>query len=94
MREAINAVQESGIIRESSANIPVEPTPMEKEYTPPPQEALKEYEVQITFLSIGCVIRVGCKSIPFQSVEEAMNEFNRYVKDPWNVRAEWNKKLA
>jgi hypothetical protein len=46
---------------------------------------LKNYDVQINFLDRGCVVRVGCKSFAFESVEEAMAELVAYTKDPIGV---------
>jgi hypothetical protein len=43
------------------------------------------YEIQINFLDRGCVVRVGCKSFAFESVEKAMAEVMEYVKDPIGV---------
>lgn len=63
----------------------------EKEYREPRQELLKNWEVGIQFHSIGCVIRVGCKSIPFTSVEEGMKELNAYIADPHSARKKWEK---
>jgi hypothetical protein len=74
-----------------------EPTAMvsermvEKEYRPKRQELLKDYEISIRFLSIGCVVRVGCKEIPFTNVDEAMKEVNNYIKNPYEEGKRWNK---
>jgi hypothetical protein len=46
---------------------------------------LKDYDVKIHFLDRGCVVRVGCKSFAFESVEEAMAELVAYIKDPIGV---------
>jgi len=67
--------------------------PMAVEYKPSKQEALGRYEINIQFLSRGCVIRVGCKSIPFSSTEEAISELKKYFDKPWETQEEWNKKL-
>lgn len=63
------------------------------EYTPSRSQALKDYSINIEFLSIGCIVRVGCKSIPFTSVDEAMKELNAYIKDPVASQKIWNKRL-
>jgi hypothetical protein len=74
-----------------------EPTAMvsermvEKEYRPKRQEVLRDYEISIRFLSIGCVVRVGCKEIPFTNVDEAMKEVNNYIKNPYEEGKRWNK---
>ena len=71
-----------------------EPVPVEKcEYTPSRSEALRDYRIEIEFLSIGCIVRVGCKSIPFTSVHEAMKEINAYVKDPVASHKVWEKRF-
>ncbi len=43
----------------------------------------KEYEIGIRFLSIGCVIRVGCKEMSFTNVDEVMDILSLYVKNPY-----------
>lgn len=58
---------------------------------PKRQEILRDYEISIRFLSVGCVIRVGCKEIPFTSVNEAMNKLSLYVKDPYEEGKKWQK---
>jgi hypothetical protein len=63
------------------------------EYTPTKQEALRQYEIRIEFLSRGCIVRVGCKSIPFESVDAAMKCLSEYVKDPITKEKEWVKIL-
>ena len=65
--------------------------PMNKEYVPKRQELLREFEIGIRFLSIGCVIRVGCKEIPFTDVNEAMTELSKYVANPYEEGKKWNK---
>lgn len=64
-----------------------------QEYIPSKTSMLREFEINIQFLSRGCVIRVGCKSIPFESLELAMTQLNRYVNDPYTTRKEWEKIL-
>lgn len=64
-----------------------------QEYIPSKTSMLREFEINIQFLSRGCVIRVGCKSIPFESLELAMTQLNRYVNDPYATRKEWEKIL-
>lgn len=62
-----------------------------KEYIPNKQQILREYGISIRFLSVGCVISVGCKEIPFTSVVEAMEELNKYVSNPYEETKRWNK---
>ncbi len=65
-----------------------------KEYRPSSQQALASYEINIQFMSRGCVIRVGCKTIPFSSTEEAVVELKKYFDNPYDTQKEWDKKLS
>ena len=71
------------------AGVPSEP----QEYIPSRVSMLKDYEIRIQFMSRGCVVYVGCKSIPFESVELAMIQLKRYANDPFATRKEWEKIL-
>jgi hypothetical protein len=62
-----------------------------EEYKPKKQDILKEYEIRIRFLSVGCIVNVGCKEIPFRSVKEAMEELNKYVDNPYEEGKKWNE---
>lgn len=62
-----------------------------KEYIPNKQQILREYGISIRFLSVGCVISVGCKEIPFTNVGDAMVELNKYVSNPYEETKRWNK---
>ena len=62
-----------------------------EEYRPNKQQILRDYEINIRFLSVGCVVRVGCKEIPFTNVSEAMEELNKYVSNPYEEGKRWNK---
>jgi hypothetical protein len=57
------------------------------------QNWLIQHHISIRFLSIGCIVDVGCKSIPFTSVDEAMKELNAYVANPKEATEKWNKIL-
>lgn len=72
------------------------PTPVEltKEYKPLRSEVLSTYSINIEFLSIGCVIRVGCKSVPFSTIEEGMKALNDYVANPYEVRKIWEERFS
>lgn len=69
----------------------VEKTPCTQEYIPSPTEFLQRHRIEIEFLSVGCLIRIGCKSIPFESVEDAMRELNFYVNNPYAAHKKWEK---
>lgn len=62
-----------------------------KEYTPRRGEMLRNHEINIKFLTVGCIIRVGCKEIAFQRIEDAMSDLNDYVKDPYQSTKKWNE---
>lgn len=64
-----------------------------EEYRPLRNEALRDYRIEIEFLSIGCVIRIGCKSIPFSSVKQGIEALNQYVNDPVSLRKLWEKRF-
>jgi hypothetical protein len=57
------------------------------------QDALREYSINIEFLSIGCIIRVGCKSVPFSTVKEGMEALNAYVANPYETRKIWEERF-
>jgi ethanolamine utilization cobalamin adenosyltransferase len=60
-----------------------------EEYRPSNQQLLQEYELRIQFLSRGCIVHVGCKSIAFETVESAMKEVNEYVNNTYEVQKKW-----
>jgi len=64
-----------------------------KDYKPTNKELLQQYEVRIQFLSRGCIVHVGCKSIAFESVETAMKELNYYVANTHESQKAWRKVL-
>ena len=63
----------------------------EKEWIRPRMDFLKDYEIGIRFLNLGCIVRVGCKEIAFTSITEAMNEVNAYVANPRESEIKYNK---
>lgn len=69
----------------------LERIPEPQEYIPSRTELLQRHEISIQFMSVGCVIRIGCKSIPFESVNEAMAELNEYVNNPRKSTKKWEK---
>ena len=72
------------------SNPDVEPC-QDQEYKPSNQQLLQEYEVSIRFLSRGCIVQVGCKSIAFETVESAMKEVNEYVTNTYETQQKWKK---
>ena len=77
------------------AEMPTQEPMMEKtsEYRPSNQEALREYEISIRFLSRGCIVIVGCKEIAFEDPDYAMAQINAYVSNPWEEQKKWRKIL-
>ena len=69
-----------------------QPTATE-DWKPSRQECLRDHEVRIRFLTLGCVIEVGCKSIPFTTVKEGMEALNQYVAKPYETRQIWEKRF-
>ena len=61
-----------------------------KDYEPTNQQLLQQHEVRLQFLSRGCIVHVGCKSIAFESVESAMKELNYYVTNTCESQKAWN----
>ena len=55
------------------------------------QDLLREYEIKLSFLNRGCIVKIGCKSIAFETNEKALKEITRYVNDPIKVYDEWMK---
>lgn len=70
---------------------PVQDVEMPKELKPRKQEMLQNHEINIRFLSVGCIVRVGCKEIAFTTVREAMTAINDYVKNPHGESERWWK---
>lgn len=63
-------------------------------YKPTNQEALREYEVHIQFMNRGGVVRVGCKSIPFESTENMLAELQEYFTNCYETQEKWRKILV
>ena len=65
----------------------------EEQWKPSRQECLKEFEVKIRFLTLGCIVSVGCKEIPFTTIKEGMEALNQYVAKPYETRQIWEKRF-
>ena len=72
----------------------VEKNPEVNDYKPSNMECLREFEIGIRFLNRGCMVRVGCKEIAFESVEIAMKELNDYVNNPYEEQKKWRNILS
>ena len=64
-----------------------------EQWKPTRQECLRNYEVKIRFPTIGCVISVGCKEIPFTTIKEGMEALNEYVARPYESQQAWEKRF-
>jgi len=54
---------------------------------------LEDYDVRINFLSRGCIVRVGCKSIAFEDNDEMIAVLSEYVNDPTKISKKWREIL-
>ena len=68
-----------------------EPEQEVEAWKPSRMEMLRDYPINIEFLTIGCIVSVGCKRIPFTSVSEGMKAINEYVEQPYEMRQKWEK---
>ena len=62
-------------------------------YIPSADELRQRHQINIEFLSSGCIVRIGCKSIAFTNYQSALSEINEYVKDPLAAYKKWSKAL-
>jgi hypothetical protein len=83
--------EESKIPDELMSDVRVARELIAQEYIRPRMEILRDYAINIRFLSLGCVVQVGCKEIAFTSIEEAMKEVNAYVANPRELEKKYNK---
>lgn len=55
------------------------------------KDLLKPYEIRIQFLDHGCLVNVGCKTIAFVSIKDAMDALITYIENPAEEIEKWNK---
>jgi|LakMenE18May11ns_1017448.scaffolds.fasta_scaffold8775631_1 hypothetical protein len=65
--------------------------PIEIRMTGP--ETLRQYPLSIDFLHRGCIIRIGCKHIAFESPNDAIKEIQEYIADPIGMKKKWEDVL-
>jgi hypothetical protein len=70
---------------------PMEERSILKEYRPSRGESLREYQINMRFLSVGVVVSVGCKEIAFTTIKEAMEAVNKYVESPYEEAKRWRE---
>ncbi len=75
-------------------NRPEQDAPTEAPTAPNKMYYLREWPINIRFQSRGCVIEVGCKSIAFSDIDEAMKALNAYVANPGEEADKWQKILG
>ena len=68
-----------------------EPVECTEKWRPSRNECLRNHSISIDFLSMGCIVRVGCMSIPFQYVNDAMDAIKLYIDNPYEERQRWEK---
>lgn len=61
------------------------------EHRPRRIDFLREYDINIRFLSVGCIVKVGCREIAFGNISEAMKELNEYVENPYKESLKWRE---
>ena len=57
------------------------------------QQVLREHEIRIQFLDMGCIVNVGCKAIAFNDTYEAIERIKEYIINPKEVSAIWRKEF-
>jgi uncharacterized protein YqgV (UPF0045/DUF77 family) len=81
-----------GMPETQNAPIGLADTSVER-YRPSRIECLRDYNINIKFLTLGCIIEVGCKSIPFTTIKEGMEALNQYIEKPYETRQIWDKRF-
>jgi len=66
---------------------------VEEQWKPSRSECLRDHEVRIRFLTLGCIVSVGCKEIPFTTIKEGMEALNQYIAKPYETRQVWEKRF-
>jgi hypothetical protein len=61
------------------------------EWIPSRKECLRSHNINIEFLSMGCIVKVGCMSIPFQFINDAIDAIKAYTENPYEERQKWEK---
>jgi hypothetical protein len=74
------------ILEEPTAGLKTE----KSEFRPSNTELLREYDMNIKFLNRGCIVYIGCRTIAFESIENAMNAINAYVSNPYEEQKKWS----
>lgn len=59
----------------------------------PPQDYRARYPIEIQFMTRGCVIKIGCVTIPFSTTEEARDALIEFIDTPKESIKKWEKLL-
>ena len=59
--------------------------------TTPYINKLYEYSVNIRFLTVGCMVEIGCKTIAFESKQKMLEELTAYVNSTKETVIKWQK---
>jgi len=86
-------MRDEQVMPELARGTPVQEDCVEK-YRPSRTELLRYHQINIKFLSIGCIIDVGCKSVPFTTIKEGMEALNDYIANPYEVTKIWEERFA
>jgi hypothetical protein len=64
-----------------------------KKYLPSAGDILISNAIRIEVLDCGATVKVGCKTIAFSTVEEALEQVNLHFKDPVSSYGKWNNRF-
>jgi hypothetical protein len=49
------------------------------------------YNIQIEYALNGLVVRVGCQTVVFESIDGFLQELNQYLREPRKTEVRWRK---
>jgi hypothetical protein len=87
-------MEEEAVMPELGTGRRVQDDCVKSEYRPSRTELLRYHQINIEFLSIGCVIKVGCKSVPFATIKDGMKALNDYIANPYEVTKIWEERFS
>jgi hypothetical protein len=88
-----NAISGAAMPQTERETVLEQPRMMVSDYIPSQAQVLREYDINISFLDRGCIVKVGCKSIAFLSAESAMEAINDYIANPYEQQKQWRVAL-
>jgi hypothetical protein len=84
-------MNEEAVMPELGTGVRVQEDCVKQEWRPTRMESLRNHNINIEFLSMGCIVRVGCMSIPFQFVNDAIDALKAYTENPYEEKQKWEK---